>query len=594
MRCPKCGADNRKGATFCGTCGTSLGIVQRDLSTHKLANQDSAPAASPGSAPRRPQTHPVIAAGPEAMVKNVTIAPLPAGALLEHRRYEVINNISAGGKLNVYAAWGSEEYKSCPQCGYGQNTLDSKFCQECSTDLSNVPATQQRYTIKESADKQIFANERQVVQRKLRHPHIIHLYDAFEYTPYKPPRTYLVSEDTRMLAPLSAPQHENQILQWGIQLANALAYLHQHGVAHRNVQVGNVRVNAQGQAILTNFNQAYHAPANGATPEAQRNYIADVKQLADMLHGLLTGGRQGAPIPPDVVPVFNRARSAEGQPYTAQELSVDLQAVLAARRKPPSLNFFTGHLSDVGEERQLNEDSLLTMELEQTTESVNQPVGLYVVADGMGGHEGGEVASRLVIKTLADRALRGVLAAHLQPEPPAPPDYGALLKDAVQEANKLVYERRRAARNDMGSTVVAALVVGEMATIANVGDSRAYLINSEAIKQITVDHSLVERLVATGQITAEEARVHPQKNVIYRTIGDKPQVETDIYTQKLQRGDKLLLCSDGLSGMVADGHISSTVGSITDPQEACKELVRMANDAGGEDNISVIIVEVRK
>ena len=139
-----------------------------------------------------------------------------------------------------------------------------------------------------------------------------------------------------------------------------------------------------------------------------------------------------------------------------------------------------------------------------------------------------------------------------------------------------------------------ALVVGDMATIANVGDSRAYLLTQNKITQITTDHSLVERLVATGQITRDEANHHPQRNVIYRVIGDKPHTEIDLFRQLLHIGEALLLCSDGLSGMVPDEQIWQIWRTSTSPQEACDRLVEVANQAGGVDNITVVVVQVEE
>ena len=143
----------------------------------------------------------------------------------------------------------------------------------------------------------------------------------------------------------------------------------------------------------------------------------------------------------------------------------------------------------------------------------------------------------------------------------------------------------------MGTTVVMALFVGDTATIANVGDSRAYRLGSQCIEQVTTDHSLVERLVATGQITQEEAIDHPQSNVIYRVVGDKTRIDVDLCELRLALGEGLLLCSDGLSGMVPDEQIWQIWRASTSPQEACDRLVDAANHAGGEDNISVVIVQ---
>jgi protein phosphatase len=172
------------------------------------------------------------------------------------------------------------------------------------------------------------------------------------------------------------------------------------------------------------------------------------------------------------------------------------------------------------------------------------------------------------------------------------PETGEWLTGATQAANRAVYDRRKEAGTDMGTTLVVALFVGDTATISNVGDSRAYLLNQERITQITTDHSLVERLVATGQITREEAANHPQKNVIYRVIGDRPHVENDVYEQRIAPGEALLLCSDGLSGMVPDDQMWHIWRTSTSPQEACDRLVEAANEAGGEDNITVVIVQI--
>jgi serine/threonine protein phosphatase PrpC len=166
------------------------------------------------------------------------------------------------------------------------------------------------------------------------------------------------------------------------------------------------------------------------------------------------------------------------------------------------------------------------------------------------------------------------------------------LADAVQAANAAVYNHRQLTGTNMGTTLVAALVIGDTAHIANVGDSRTYLItNDGTIRQITIDHSLVERLVALGQIEPDEARIHPQRNVIYRTIGDKEDAEVDFFVQKLNPGDSLLVCSDGLSGKVEDTEIWRLVSRSRSPQEACEQLVQTANDHGGDDNITVIIVQ---
>ena len=145
----------------------------------------------------------------------------------------------------------------------------------------------------------------------------------------------------------------------------------------------------------------------------------------------------------------------------------------------------------------------------------------------------------------------------------------------------------------MGTTVVAVLIESDQACIAHVGDSRAYRINGAGIEQLTVDHSLVESLVAANQISREEARTHPQANVIYRTVGDNPHVVVDLKRITLAPGDFLLLCSDGLSGMLTDEMIREIILGASSPQAACDALVEAANRAGGEDNCTVILIELK-
>jgi protein phosphatase len=185
----------------------------------------------------------------------------------------------------------------------------------------------------------------------------------------------------------------------------------------------------------------------------------------------------------------------------------------------------------------------------------------------MGGHTAGEVASTAIVNSIAQKASMELFGT----ESDTNDDYDTRLwlQDAVQSANAAVFEIRKSTGTDLGSTLVAALLKANEANIAHVGDSRVYIIREGEIQQITKDHSLVERLVATGQISPEEARYHPQRNVIYRTIGDKPQVEVEMSSLQLSIGDRLLLCSDGLNGMLTDGEILRIVEGSQSPQAAC-------------------------
>jgi protein phosphatase len=361
-------------------------------------------------------------------------------------------------------------------------------------------------------------------------------------------------------------------------LARGLAAVHAAGLAFGSLDG---RVQGDGDLFLADF--------AAVGPGSATAYEADVRSLAGLVYRMLTGR---AEVTPGVAaPLADRLASLmQGRATTnAADLAALLSSRAAGLRRPESLDLRVGRRTDVGQLRELNEDSLLTLDLVWSNKSISRPVGLFVVADGMGGHEGGEIASGLLVRAVAQHA-----TSELLPRTTAaggePMDYGAWLTAAIQAGNVEVFDRSQTAGNDMGTTVVAALVAGNEAYVAHVGDSRAYRINAAGIEQITVDHSLVESLVASNQITREEARHHPQSNVIYRTIGDKRQVTVDLDLVTLAPGDSLLLCSDGLSGMVTDDDLQRLVATAPSPQAACDALIDAANRAGGEDNITAIII----
>jgi protein phosphatase len=249
-------------------------------------------------------------------------------------------------------------------------------------------------------------------------------------------------------------------------------------------------------------------------------------------------------------------------------------------QRPTHIGWQIAGLTDTGLRRELNEDNLLMLE-------ADMPCGLYVVADGMGGHDAGEIASRLTVNSIQQHFSNHTPTA-------AASSLDDWLKSAAMVANQTVLANQgdRTEEKKMGSTLVMALVTESQTHIANVGDSRAYHLDGTGIRQVSVDHSLVERLIQIGQLTREEARTHKQKNVIYNTVGDKLDMEVGLYQVALQPGDRLLLCSDGLSGMITDEEILEISRSRPNPAEACKALIEAAKKAGGYDNITAIIVQM--
>src|SRR5947209_1526435 len=230
-----------------------------------------------------------------------------------------------------------------------------------------------------------------------------------------------------------------------------------------------------------------------------------------------------------------------------------------------------GGATDTGLVRDHNEDNYLTDE------------GLFAVADGVGGHKAGEVASQTAVDTL-------------QREFREPTTDG--LVDAVKTANRTVWDLAESNpdQRGMGTTLTAVALVNEdgeeRLAVVNVGDSRAYLLQQGELEQLTEDQSLVEQLVREGQLTPEDAQVHPQRSIITRALGLDPEVEVDSWELTPYKGDRLLLCSDGLTNEVSDDQIASTLRTVNDPEEAAQHLVQEARDHGGSDNITCVVVDV--
>ena len=241
-------------------------------------------------------------------------------------------------------------------------------------------------------------------------------------------------------------------------------------------------------------------------------------------------------------------------------------------------------MTDVGCIRKHNEDSFLS----------DENLGLFIVADGLGGHAAGEVASQIVVETVAR-----FVGETLEKDRTWPVEYdptlsydGNRLKVAMLLSDQAIAEdiRRNPERETMGSTVVAGLLHGSKVTLAHVGDSRAYILGPEGIRQVTRDHSWVAEQVANGILTPSEARVHPFRNVITQALGNGGELDVELQDLELAKSERLLLCSDGLSGMIGDKQIWDIVEQSNDIQHAVESLISVAREHGGEDNITAVLV----
>lgn len=421
----------------------------------------------------------------------------------------------------------------------------------------------------------------------------------------------------------------------GLQLCTLAEQFHRNGWVYNGFEPYGIVLDEEHHARLIGFDRARQAgtqvkhapiyPSRGFTapelflPNAVYDSRSDVYSIGALLQFLLSGESAGTGESPGLYPVatvfpsFERllARAIAEQPSDRFQSISDLREALIELNLPVVLQ--SGHFTDVGLVRELNEDSLLALHLTQYYESVQTQIGLYIVSDGMGGEAAGEVASRVTVRAVAewmtDRLISASLKSTHDEKIAAPTQTGGLrlavanghemattemLKQAVIAANRevMAYAAANPLERGLGATVTVAMVVGEVLTIAHVGDSRCYLLSGDQLAQLTEDHSLVQKMVNTGNLTLSEARTHPYRNVIYRSIGSDEQIEIDIIRRRLKSGDALMLCSDGLNGMLGDDQIRDILMVNPDPNAAAKELVIAANYAGGVDNTSVIVVRI--
>jgi serine/threonine protein phosphatase PrpC len=350
-------------------------------------------------------------------------------------------------------------------------------------------------------------------------------------------------------------------------------------------------------ALPEEHDDVYDIARPASRPRGGAQVSSGVPTTPYPVHGAAQNGRQQGPALPRTsrnvrfdVPLDNGYGEAPTAPV-APAARVALVDARQTRTGGSSVYLDISTALDAGIKRRgkPNEDSLLALPAISNACVGVQPVGLFVIADGMGGHGNGQEASRLAITALHD-ALKLALVGS-----PEDDNYQQVLAEGAHTANLAVYRRNRQQQSDMGTTLAVALVIGNTAYIANVGDSRVYLHReSEGLEQITRDHSSVARLVEAGAITPDEVYSHPKRNEIYRSLGHQSTVKVDTFSVPLQVGDVLLLCSDGLWEMVRDSAIENIIEStLPDVSQVCDELRQAALDGGGKDNISLIAVCVR-
>lgn len=459
------------------------------------------------------------------------------------------------------------------------------------------------------------------ILRSISYPTVVKAVDMFEENE----RYYLVIEQLEgrdlgfFLTKEQVSVHQS--CDWMIQLCQSLSQLHRRKIVHLDLNPRCVVVTPDLQRVrLTGFSSALQLPLMFPVQAKTQGYSApelnhqdshlvderaDIYSLGVIWHQLVTGcsplkhrrDEDGQIIFPEVtyyVPDINPQINSiimqmlDPEPrYRFQNIDEAKRAILSLFHNTP---FYASFLTDVGVVREANEDSYFVQDWHYVSQTRRVSHGIFIVADGMGGALAGEYASALATRVVSQTVNEGFERMEAQGSQEI--NIPEILENAIKKSNKAIYDaaKRNPQYQGMGTTVTAAVVYQGYLYVGHVGDSRGYLISKNEIEKITRDHSLVGRLLEIGQITEEEAAVHPQRNLIYRSLGAYPNVEVDLYERTFVPGNCLLLCSDGLIEHVKDSEIHQVIDQAADQWRACNQLVNMANIRGGDDNTTVILV----
>jgi protein phosphatase len=598
---------------------------------------------------------------PLTPVEREELTALPINAVVDGR-FIVQSLLHHGQDRNLYRVT-TRKQQRCETCGRVLPS-DLDVCPRCGSALTEQPPAD-FYLMAESYRPDALMQDPGMMDSNLYHPNLVPVIDFFSHKPFGHVRYYAVAEPRQgvRLSQLSLPRPGGQVLNWAMQLSDALDYLHSRGVVGAGAEADDILVQGD-RASLASLQNARANVENA--DELTQQQSMDLARLAGTMFEAFTG-QPAAMTPEGVLPMPSSAPEQVGAAFRAAVepaqgtappisaarwrdlLASALEAVAELERPGRPVSFVSAGLTDVGRLRDQNQDSFGMTEFTQASVERPMRVGLYIVADGLGGHKGGEIASAIAVQSFCGEVMSRIISSLVAASGDRTlPGNDAILQGmarAVQAANERIYKARDNQKNDMGTTVVAALIAGGKAYIVNVGDSRIYLYSrprreaehkngngvSPVVKgtsplagttplkgtnvldpnvrapevdtapidrseyvltQVSVDHSLVHRLVELGQLDPEEAKIHPHRNFIYRSLGGPPPVEVDTFVRTLLPGDRLLLCSDGLNSMIEDSAIESVLAGTEDTQAAAQGLINLANEAGGHDNITSILIDI--
>ncbi len=489
--------------------------------------------------------------------------PFSSGTRLgDHYRVEGLVRLAEGRMFYLLNDDRPDQaFRTCFECGYRENPREERACLRCGANLAD-----RRFLMSVRWETQEFPFAKAFFERRLQHPAIAAPIDLFvqdhvlcSVIPYRG-ESLLLDESS----PLSGPE----VLRLAQRVVGTLAFLCHHGVRLAQLGAAHFLFTPTNEVLFWDLD-VEEMRDEPVPPEDQGRAV---QQAADLL-------ARYAPV--DLVPLWSLLERVEaGDFLDLPSFGTALQEIFAPLDQAPP-PFPATAITDVGLCRDLNEDSWAWTRL-------HDGAHLFVVADGMGGHASGEVASSLAARTIC-RIARERIQGNATP---AVEELENVLDEAFQVANNTVKDLAERRGNDMGTTLVALLTIGDRnALIANVGDSRGYLMRDRVLHQITRDHSLVARMVEQNRITADEARNHPHSNILLRTVGTERNVEIDIFSVEIEADDRILLCSDGLWGEVDDDEIEAILNHYQDARVCTRELIRAAHHGGGKDNITMILVD---
>jgi PPM family protein phosphatase len=452
--------------------------------------------------------------------------------------------------------------RRCWSCNASDTPNAESHCIRCGEELKP-----QRFLISARWDNELFSPYNSLQDRNIAHPGLVPTKEVFRSGEVLCSVTDWNNET--LMVDEGAPLEREQLAKLALRGVGLLAFLQMQGVEIAPLRQANFIRSADGDYKF--FDLEISSVQDGPLPP--QRCCAGIQELARTLK------RFSSVMETEFGRVLDQAVAGDfaGPMEFGRAIENLLQEDISVYGAPHA-----AAMTDVGLLRVLNEDNWGWTQLAPD-------VHLYVAADGMGGHEAGEVASRMAVDIICQEATaRFARAAQVSAE-----TLENILDESFQAANNGIKSHSEQMGNDMGTTLVATIIYkNELALVANVGDSRGYLMRDAVLHQITRDHSLVARMVEQNRLTPDEARHHPHSNILLRTVGTERNVEIDIFSVELEKGDKLLLCTDGLWGEIEDEDIEAILNHYQDLRVVCREMIRAGHHGGGRDNITIVMAEI--